>query len=93
MNRKLRLLWTLAEGIDETMFMLLSKLCHLFCICRAKTIKNAVTVNEELTAEEWKRRFEKEREKAQRYKTKLKIAEAELTRWRSGESVGQEEQV
>ena len=60
---------------------------------RAKTIKNAVTVNEELTAEEWKRRFEKEREKALRYKTKLEKAEAELNRWRAGESVGQEEQV
>ena len=60
---------------------------------RAKTIKNAVTVNEELTAEEWKRRFEKEREKALRYKTKLEKAEAELNRWRAGESVAQEEQV
>lgn len=50
-------------------------------------------VNEELTAEEWKRRYEKERDKAIRYKSKLEIAEAELNRWRSGESVGQEEQV
>lgn len=50
-------------------------------------------VNEELTAEEWKRRYEKERDKAIRYKAKLEKAEAELNRWRSGESVGQEEQV
>nr|CAG4643016.1 EOG090X014G [Ilyocryptus agilis] len=60
---------------------------------RAKTIKNAVTVNEELTAEEWKRRYEKERDKATRYKAKLEKAEAELSRWRGGETVGQEDQV
>ena len=60
---------------------------------RAKTIKNAVTVNEELTADEWKRRFGKEREKAILYKMQLEKAEAELNRWRSGESVSQEEQV
>ena len=50
-------------------------------------------MNEELTAEEWKRRYEKEKEKATRYKAKLEKAEAELNRWRAGESVGQEEQV
>nr|CAG4640630.1 EOG090X014G [Eulimnadia texana] len=60
---------------------------------RAKTIKNAVTVNEELTAEEWKRRYEKEREKSTKYKAKLEKAELELQRWRAGETVKEDEQV
>ncbi|CAF1201503.1 unnamed protein product, partial [Didymodactylos carnosus] len=60
---------------------------------RAKCIKNSVTVNEELTAEEWKRRYEKEREKAARLKGQLSRAEAELERWRRGETVTKDEQV
>jgi hypothetical protein len=51
---------------------------------RAKCIKNSVTVNEELTAEEWKRRWEKEREKVARLKGQLSRAETELERWRQG---------
>lgn len=39
-----------------------------------------VTVNEELTAEEWKRRYEKEKEKAARLKGKLEKLELELSR-------------
>jgi len=53
-------------------------------IFRAKCIKNSVTVNEELTAEEWKRRWEKEREKVARLKGQLSRAEMELERWRRG---------
>lgn len=52
-----------------------------------------VTVNEELTAEEWKRRYEREKEKVTRLRGKLERAEEELERWRKGETVSAEEQV
>ena len=60
---------------------------------RAKRVKNVVVVNEELTAEEWKRRYEKEKEKVARIKGQLARAEAELEKWRNGESVNPDEQV
>lgn len=60
---------------------------------RAKTIKNTVIVNEVLTAEEWKRRYEKERDKAVKLKGQLSRAEIELNRWRNGEAVPGEEQL
>jgi hypothetical protein len=53
-------------------------------LCSAKTIKNSVMVNEELTAEEWKQRFEKEREKNARLKGIIEKYEAELAKWRAG---------
>jgi len=56
---------------------------------RAKTIKNVVVVNEELTAEEWKRRYEREREKVGRLRQMLQVAEVELKRWRGGEKVSE----
>lgn len=60
---------------------------------RAKTIKNTVIVNEVLTAEEWKRRYEKERDKAIKLRGQLSRAEVELNRWRGGEAVPSNEQL
>lgn len=60
---------------------------------RAKTIKNIVTVNEELTAEEWRIRYERLQAKARRMKEIIVRLEAELKRWRSGENVDTKEWV
>ena len=45
----------------------------------------------ELTAEEWKRRFEKEREISQKLKRIIQHHEAELAKWRVGEKVPEAE--
>lgn len=47
----------------------------------------------ELTAEEWRKRFEKERDKNARLKLLLEKYEAELNRWRTGDNVPQNEQM
>ena len=60
---------------------------------RAKTITNVVIVNEELTAEEWKRRWEKEKEKVLKLKTHVNKIETELHKWRAGDSVSSEDQI
>nr|XP_026689586.1 kinesin heavy chain isoform X1 [Ciona intestinalis] len=53
---------------------------------RAKTIKNSVQANVELTAEQWRKKFEKERDRNKQLINTVAHLEKELSRWRSDEN-------
>lgn len=60
---------------------------------RAKTVTNRVCVNEELSADEWRARFEAERRRCQKYKKLCADLQQELELWRRGSSVSFDRQV
>ncbi|ESO96729.1 hypothetical protein LOTGIDRAFT_143701, partial [Lottia gigantea] len=60
---------------------------------RAKTIKNVVSVNEELTADEWKKKYEREKERNAKLRAIILKLQEELAQWRSGVTVSPDDQI
>ena len=60
---------------------------------RAKTIKNTIIRNEELTADEWKARYNKLKKQYRGIVSCLNSMQEEVKRWRAGEKVPEDEWV
>ncbi|KAF5403900.1 Kinesin heavy chain [Paragonimus heterotremus] len=57
---------------------------------RAKTIKNQVVPNAQLTAEEWRRLYERELDRCKQLYSAMTNLDTEIRRWRNGEVVAKE---
>ncbi|GAA30178.2 kinesin family member 5 [Clonorchis sinensis] len=58
---------------------------------RAKTIKNQVAPNAQLTAEEWRRLYERETDRTRQLFVALVTLDAEVRRWRNGETLSKDQ--
>ncbi|CAH8526730.1 unnamed protein product [Dicrocoelium dendriticum] len=57
---------------------------------RAKNIKNQVVPNTQLTSEEWRRLYERELDRSRQLYSALTNLDAEVRRWRNGETIPRE---